>query len=276
MEFLKCYPGGKTKSLTLSYDDGVWPDRKLVALMRAHGVSGTFNLNSVRRPVPGRVDAEGNRDFRMEPEEIGDLYEGFEIGAHSCTHPHLEGLSGRELYQELYLDKQNLEQRYRQKIVGLALPFGTHDEKVDEAVKKLGFLYCRTVKSTHSFDVPAHLPMLDATCRHREPELMDVLEQFLKTDQELALFYLWGHSFEFELADNWKIMENFLDRASGHDEVFYGTNGQIITYLKAMENLVSGEDFFLNPTDTDLWVRVEGRPLCIPAGQWVDLPKTKI
>ena len=42
------YPGGKSKALTLSYDDGVEPDKTLVAKMVACGIRGTFNLNSGR------------------------------------------------------------------------------------------------------------------------------------------------------------------------------------------------------------------------------------
>ena len=39
------FPDFKEKALTLSYDDGVFQDRKLIEIMSAHGLKGTFNIN---------------------------------------------------------------------------------------------------------------------------------------------------------------------------------------------------------------------------------------
>ena len=40
------FPGGRAKALTLSYDDGVVQDIRLIDIMRRHGLKGTFNINS--------------------------------------------------------------------------------------------------------------------------------------------------------------------------------------------------------------------------------------
>ena len=40
------FPGGLHKALTLSYDDGVEQDIRLMEILDKHGVRGTFNLNS--------------------------------------------------------------------------------------------------------------------------------------------------------------------------------------------------------------------------------------
>ena len=50
-----CFPGGKHKALTMSYDDGRLSDRKLVELFNQYGLKGTFHLNS------GLEDEERNR-----------------------------------------------------------------------------------------------------------------------------------------------------------------------------------------------------------------------
>lgn len=42
------FPGFLDKAVTLSYDDGRPADERLVAVMNAHGLKGTFNLNSFR------------------------------------------------------------------------------------------------------------------------------------------------------------------------------------------------------------------------------------
>ena len=38
------FPGGKTRVLTFSYDDGISQDMRLVQLFNLYGMKGTFNL----------------------------------------------------------------------------------------------------------------------------------------------------------------------------------------------------------------------------------------
>ena len=42
------FPEGKSKAITLSYDDGVFSDYKLVQILNRYGLKCTFNLNSGR------------------------------------------------------------------------------------------------------------------------------------------------------------------------------------------------------------------------------------
>ena len=51
---LCCYPGGKFKALTFSYDDGTIHDRRLVEIFNQNGCKGTFHLNS------GIMEGENN------------------------------------------------------------------------------------------------------------------------------------------------------------------------------------------------------------------------
>ena len=41
-----CFPQGKHKALTMSYDDGKEEDRRLVKIFNQHGIKGTFHINS--------------------------------------------------------------------------------------------------------------------------------------------------------------------------------------------------------------------------------------
>ena len=70
-----CYPGGKHKALTMSYDDGKIPDRRLVEIFNRYGIRGTFHLNS------GVLLTEN----RIHPEEIPGLYRGHEIACHTVS-----------------------------------------------------------------------------------------------------------------------------------------------------------------------------------------------
>jgi peptidoglycan/xylan/chitin deacetylase (PgdA/CDA1 family) len=40
----KCFPGGKFKVLTLSYDDGKLEDKRLVDIFNKNGIRATFNV----------------------------------------------------------------------------------------------------------------------------------------------------------------------------------------------------------------------------------------
>ena len=81
------FPNFRKKALTLSYDDGVIYDEKLIAIMDKYGLKGTFNINS------GRFD-EPHPRLLSEDRAIA-LYKdsGHEVAVHSYTHPSLAELS---------------------------------------------------------------------------------------------------------------------------------------------------------------------------------------
>ena len=79
------FPGGKTRALTFSYDDGVSQDMRLVTLFNLYGLKGTFNLNS---GIQSRENTWQNQDVlvrRMDPEVLPALYAGHEVAAHTRT-----------------------------------------------------------------------------------------------------------------------------------------------------------------------------------------------
>ena len=78
MRLTFCFPGGKTKALTFSYDDGFAPDEKLVEIFNRHGMKATFNLNACRCGAP------------EEAERLKKRYAGHEIACHGKTHPFFE------------------------------------------------------------------------------------------------------------------------------------------------------------------------------------------
>ena len=46
---------GKRKFLTLSYDDGVTQDKRLVKIFNRYGLKATFNINSELLGTPGSL-----------------------------------------------------------------------------------------------------------------------------------------------------------------------------------------------------------------------------
>ena len=49
----------------------------------------------------------------------------------------------------------------------------------------------------------------------------------MKTDKP-QIFYIWGHSYEFDMENTWAQFEEFCKFISGHDDIFYGTNKEIL------------------------------------------------
>lgn len=51
---------GKNKALTLSFDDGVTQDIRLIEILDKYNLKGTFNINSSLLGLPGQLGRNGN------------------------------------------------------------------------------------------------------------------------------------------------------------------------------------------------------------------------
>ena len=70
-------------------------------------------------------------------------------------------------------------------------------------------------------------------------------------------------------ADNWEVMEEFCKMAADQEDVWYATNIQIKDYVTAARSLVFSTDMHMvyNPSALDVWISVDGEPVCIRAGK---------
>ncbi|MBR0484297.1 MAG: polysaccharide deacetylase, partial [Oscillospiraceae bacterium] len=89
--------------------------------------------------------------------------------------------------------------------------------------------YGRTVNDNHSFHRQENLLMFQPTCHHDDDALFKLADKFLACDSdEIQIFCIWGHSYEFDGNHNWDRMEHFLDRIAGKSDIFYGTNAEVL------------------------------------------------
>lgn len=276
------FPGGKRKALTLSYDDGVIQDRRLVAMLDRYGVRATFNLNSA---LLGRVERKVYEGVEVDistvqPAEVKTLYRCHEIATHGSQHYALTGIGAAAL-AEILEDRAALEEITGGLVRGHAYPFGLYDERVLDMLRAAGIDYARTVVSTHSFELPRDFLTWNPTCHHKDPELIPLVERFCTQDtryHQPQLFYLWGHAYEFDIHQNWDVIERFLDTVSAYQsQIWMATNGEIVRYLTAYDRLqfsASGKRVY-NPTDTELWLGTMDTICRIPAGHTVDLPGSR-
>ena len=76
----------------------------------------------------------------MTPAELLDVAErGWEIGAHTCTHPWLPRLGDDELRAELVESRVALERLMERPCTSVAYPFGAHDLRVVRAAERAGY-----------------------------------------------------------------------------------------------------------------------------------------
>ncbi len=86
---------GKSKVLTLSYDDAVIQDIRLAEILDRNGIKCTFNINTGCYLQESAVQKQSKR--RMTLSEAQSLYRksSHEVAVHSLTHPHMERLKNR-------------------------------------------------------------------------------------------------------------------------------------------------------------------------------------
>ena len=267
------FPNGKPRALTLSYDDGVEQDIRLISVLQQYGINRTFNLNSRLYAPEGHAYLAQEIHRRMTKQRATALYTQtqMEVAVHGLTHPFLEQLPLALAVREVLLDRQNLEQQFSTIVRGMAYPFGTYSDALVQALKSCGIAYARTVESSHSFQLPQDWLRLKPTCHHDDPALMELLDAFLsaRIDRAPHMFYLWGHSYEFEANDNWHVIENFSKKAGGHDDVWYATNIELAQYVAAYNSLqfsADGDRVF-NPSATCIWFLMHDTLVSIPAGE---------
>ncbi|BCN30514.1 polysaccharide deacetylase family protein [Anaeromicropila herbilytica] len=223
------FKDGKMKAVTFSYDDGIYQDKRLVELLNRYQLKCTFNLNSGIQSEESNWEDHGIHIKRMEKDNLKELYQGHEIAVHGLTHASLVGLTEEQMNYEIDEDKKNLEQFFGQKMVGMAYAYGTYNDEVVDMLRRNGIQYARTVESTNNFELQSDLLRFKPTCHHNEKELFTLAERFLQMEPETPqIFYIWGHSYEFDVDNNWEIIEEFFKLISGRDDIYYGTNSEVL------------------------------------------------
>ncbi len=266
------FPGYKAKALTLSYDDGVEQDIRLISILNKHGIKCTFNINSGLFSPEGTVFDKGQIHRRLSEKDAVKLYKdsGHEVAVHGLTHPFLEQLPSNIATNEIIQDRKNLERLYGTIIRGMAYPFGTFSDEVVAVLKSAGIVYSRTVMDTEDFRIPTDWLRLPATCHHKNPKLNTLVDRFLTQSPYSApwLFYLWGHSYEFEADDNWNVIEEFSEKIGGRDDVWYATNIEIYDYIDAYNRLIFSSEASMvhNPSAITLYFEYDNQSYEVAPG----------
>ena len=262
------FPGGKTHAVTLSYDDGVIYDERLVGMLRESGMKGTFYLNS-----GGFAPEEGTSNTRMTREQCLRVYDPAvcEIAMHTVHHTQLNAVPGSVAAAEVLLDRIALEKIFDRPVHGLGYPVSQYPDALFPMFRQLGVFYARGGDATKEFELPDNFMKWMPTCRHASPDLPDVCDAFLAKQICYTgpfVFMLMGHSYEFENSGNWYVMENFLKKMRGHDFIWYATCLEIYECRRNFERLEFSADGkrVYNPSAAEVWVLSGNERIRIPGG----------
>ncbi len=255
-----CFPEGKFKVLTFSYDDGKEEDRRLVEIFNKNNLKGTFNVNGGIINDPKRIPLS----------EYKELYKGHEVACHTLTHPTIARCPIENVARELIEDRMILEDIMETQVRGLAYPNGSFSNEIERLLPMVGVKYGRTVRSTGTFAMPESYTAWDPTCHHKR-NLIELGEQFLELHkkQYLYMMYVWGHSYEFPIDNNWEMMEEFCSMMSNKSDIWYATNIEIYDYMNAAKQLQFSINFdrVYNPFAFSIWISCNGEIVEIKGGE---------
>ena len=158
----------------------------------------------------------------------------------------------------------------------MAYANGSFNDTAVEILKNSGIKYARTIVATNQFEIPTDWLRMPTTCHHDEHNLDTLINEFLGLKENdyywsnsPKLFYLWGHSYEFNDNDNWDVIEKFAKKVGNRDDIWYCTNGELYDYVKAYERLEYSVDgnIIKNNTNTDIYICYYGKNILVKAGE---------
>ncbi len=253
------FPGFKRKAVTFSYDDGVKQDERLIEILDKYGLKGTFNLNAGCLYAPS-----GNR---MGVDEALAVFKdcNHELAVHGYNHLSLTEVDKAQATDDIIGDRKALEKLFGRVMKGMAYASGAYDDSVVEILKNCGINYARTTVQTESFTMSSDWLTTHPTCHHNNPKLMELAKAFVEAETKPQgykwhakpmLFFVWGHSYEFDRDDNWEAIEKFAEYISGKEDTWYACVGEIYEYAKAYERLEFSVDgrYIYNPSAIDLYI----------------------
>ena len=282
------FPGGKPKAVTLSYDDGIIQDERFSDLLQKYNIKCTFNINGKSLRAP-------EKDLPDDVIKKCILDRGHEVAVHGLRHKAegtLRPISGIRDVLDCRLD---LEKRFGIIIRGMAYPDSgitrypdnnTDYETIKNYLKELDIAYSRTLSGDNSnFFLPSDWHRWMPTAHHYNPEIFNYIKEFVNIDfnspkiygahRFSRLFYLWGHSYEFDNEHNgksgWEHIEKICKELGGRDDIWYATNIEIHDYVEAYHSIrySADETIMYNPTLYTLWFEIDSKLYSINPGETI-------
>ena len=227
---------GKRKAITISFDDGVVQDIRLIEILNKYGLKCTFNINSGTLGKKGTLERNGRivPFDKVQKEDVRKIYEGHEVAVHTITHPNLRACTDEEIIRQVEEDRKTLSELCGYEVVGMAYPGGGYlpeEHTVQVVAERTGVRYARTTGSSKTFGLQKdnYFCFFPSTYIIQD-DFEKVVDEFLALEcDEPSLLYIWGHAFEMDAEFiSWENLERILKKLSGKEDIFYGTNKEVL------------------------------------------------
>ena len=242
--------------ITTSWDDGNPADMRVAEMLSRHGLTGTFY-------VPRAIETGV-----MSSQQLRDLAQQFEIGAHTLNHVFLTDVDLSKATDEIAGSKKWVEDSTGSPCPMFCPPAGRYKPQHLPIFKKSGYAGIRTVEFM-SFDLPrsdkSGLLEMPTTMQAFAQPVRNYLKNLAKrrawgnlwryvvhgrsrdwvvlarrllnrAGEEGGVFHLWGHSWELEQTDQWSRLDQvltFLGQVTSARQATCLTNGQLCEHVLA-------------------------------------------
>ena len=205
------------KIVSLSFDDGTIYDKRFIDLLNKYGLRATFNLNSGLKDFIWYYEDKPIR--RLNLEESKEIYKGHEVASHSLTHPYFSSLDEKRQIREVEEDILNLEKIFSRKIEGFAFPFIDQTEANIQVVKNnIDLKYIRCSIFTEKI-LPKDRYHVGINALYDDKDIYEKLERYKSNILPNSLFVIAGHSYKFEVKNDWEKIEKLLKYLKENDEL---------------------------------------------------------
>ena len=244
-------PRPPMKYFTMSFDDGITQDARIIEILKKYNMPCTFNINTglygVRWDwVATAVGKPGLLHLRFTKAELETgIYDGFDVEVHTLNHPSLAGNYGNNksaIIREVGDDAKNIKELTGIEPVGMAYPGGLESDTSDYVIRTIlantPVRFARlavSAKKPSDFALPEYWMMWYPTCSICNIATAKTLfKRFAKaevTDHDL-LFYGWGHGYELDQNDSWDEFEELIKMISETEGIVFVTNAEFYELFK--------------------------------------------
>lgn len=242
--------------ISTSWDDGHQLDMRLGELLSKYNLTGTFYI------------AKDYLSERMSDDELRQLSQAHELGAHTLTHPVLTEIPLEDARQEIVQSKQWLEDVLGKPVTSFCYPKGAQNESLQKIAEQADYQMARGVSGYHlhpnnRFNMQTTIHIYPFPLRplpgyplwrgirtrlqplsNALPYLRDLHVPYTslysweslatalleKAAEQNSIWHLWGHSWEIEKFGMWDALESVLRTASSYQAQTLN-NTQLATHI---------------------------------------------
>lgn len=239
--------GKPKKFFTLSFDDGITQDLKVIEILKKYDVKCiSFNINTGLYGAnwdwvgPAIGDASVSHLRFTEEELKTGIYDGYDVLVHTLNHPSLKNYDKRatQIKKEVGKDADNIEELTGIRPVGMAWPGGDTeytDKTIEMVLEHTDIRFARGTTSTYNFELPEYFMKWMPTCSAIDPQCLTLAQQFIDAEcTEDMLFYVWGHAYELDLNNGkgYETFEQLVKMMSEAEDVYLVTNTEFYKIYK--------------------------------------------